>query len=336
MRAAERGAQLTNQLLAFSRRHELLTEPVDVNQVVSEACEMLPRTIGPTIEIETVLDRNAWWAMTEPGQLELAILNLALNARDAMLAGGKLTIATKNIGRGSGRSILPLDPGDYVRISVADTGTGMSEEVRSRAFEPFFTTKEINKGTGLGLSMVYGFAKQSDGTLTIDSEIGNGTTVRIYLPRAPYRSEGAEQEGGQGQCDAGPPSRILVVDDDSAVRAITGTMLRTLGHDAIEAAGGQDALNLLAHDRKFHLLIVDLAMPNMHGEEFAARARVLIPDVPLLFVTGYAERGRVRQRTAGEMLKKPFRRAQLAGKLRYILHAATRRNRRLPIGIEQR
>ena len=333
MRAAERGAQLTNQLLAFSRRHELLTEPVDVNQVVSEACEMLPRTIGPTIEIETVLDRNAWWAMTEPGQLELAILNLALNARDAMLAGGKLTIATKNIGRGSGRSILPLDPGDYVRISVADTGTGMSEEVRSRAFEPFFTTKEINKGTGLGLSMVYGFAKQSDGTLTIDSEIGNGTTVRIYLPRAPYRSEGAEQEGGQGQCDAGPPSRILVVDDDSAVRAITGTMLRTLGHDAIEAAGGQDALNLLAHDRKFHLLIVDLAMPNMHGEEFAARARVLIPDVPLLFVTGYAERGRVRQRTAGEMLKKPFRRAQLAGKLRYILHAATRRNRRLPIGI---
>ncbi|HMD66484.1 MAG TPA: PAS domain S-box protein [Stellaceae bacterium] len=336
MRAAERGAQLTNQLLAFSRRHELLTEPVDVNQVVSEACEMLPRTIGPTIEIETVLDRNAWWAMTEPGQLELAILNLALNARDAMLAGGKLTIATKNIGRGSGRSILPLDPGDYVRISVADTGTGMSEEVRSRAFEPFFTTKEINKGTGLGLSMVYGFAKQSDGTLTIDSEIGNGTTVRIYLPRAPYRSEGAEQEGGQGQCDAGPPSRILVVDDDSAVRAITGIMLRTLGHDAIEAAGGQDALNLLAHDRKFHLLIVDLAMPNMHGEEFAARARVLIPDVPLLFVTGYAERGRVRQRTAGEMLKKPFRRAQLAGKLRYILHAATRRNRRLPIGIEQR
>ena len=336
MRAAERGAQLTNQLLAFSRRHELLTEPVDVNQVVSEACEMLPRTIGPTIEIETVLDRNAWWAMTEPGQLELAILNLALNARDAMLAGGKLTIATKNIGRGSGRSILPLDPGDYVRISVADTGTGMSEEVRSRAFEPFFTTKEINKGTGLGLSMVYGFAKQSDGTLTIDSEIGNGTTVRIYLPRAPYRSEGAEQEGGQGQCDAGPPSRILVVDDDSAVRAITGIMLRTLGHDAIEAAGGQDALNLLAHDRKFHLLIVDLAMPNMHGEEFAAMARVLIPDVPLLFVTGYAEPGRVRQRTAGEMLKKPFRRAQLAGKLRYILHAATRRNRRLPIGIEQR
>jgi len=336
MRAAERGAQLTNQLLAFSRRHELLTEPVDVNQVVSEACEMLPRTIGPTIEIETVLDRNAWWAMTEPGQLELAILNLAINARDAMLAGGKLTIATKNIGRGSGRSILPLDPGDYVRISVADTGTGMSEEVRSRAFEPFFTTKEINKGTGLGLSMVYGFAKQSDGTLTIDSEIGNGTTVRIYLPRAPYRSEGAEQEGGQGQCDAGPPSRILVVDDDSAVRAITGIMLRTLGHDAIEAAGGQDALNLLAHDRKFHLLIVDFAMPNMHGEEFAARARELIPDVPLLFVTGYAEPGRVRQRTAGEMLKKPFRRAQLAGKLRYILHAATRRNRRLPIGIEQR
>ena len=336
MHAAERGAQLTNQLLAFSRRNELLKEPVDVNQVVSEACEMLPRTIGPTIEIETVLDGDAWRAMTEPGQLELAILNLAINARDAMLAGGKLTIATKNITRGSGSRRAPLDPGDYVMISAADTGTGMSEEVRSRAFEPFFTTKEMHKGTGLGLSMVYGFAKQSGGTVTIDSEIGQGTTVRIYLPRAPYRSGDAEHEDDQSQWDAGPPSRILVVDDNSAVRAITGIMLRTLGHEAIEAAGGQEALDLLERDPKFDLLIVDLAMPNMHGDEFAAGARKLIPDVPLLFVTGYAEPGRVRQRIAGEMLKKPFRRAQLAGKLRYILRVATRRNRHHAIGVKQR
>ncbi len=152
MHAAERGAQLTNQLLAFSRRHEVLTEPVDANQLISATCEMLPRTIGPTIAIETVLDEDAWPAMTEPGQLELAILNLAINARDAMPAGGKLTIATKNITRGSGSRRPPLDPGDYVMISVADTGTGMSEEIRSRAFEPFFTTKETGKGTGLGLS----------------------------------------------------------------------------------------------------------------------------------------------------------------------------------------
>ena len=330
IRAAERGAQLTNQLLAFSRPQELITEPVDVNQVVSEACEMLPRTIGPTIEIETVLDADAWWAMTEPAQLELAILNLAINARDAMSAGGKLTIGTNNTAHGY-RSRLPtIDPGDYVAISVADTGTGMSEEVRARAFEPFFTTKGTGKGTGLGLSMVYGFAKQTGGTITIDSELGQGATFRIYLPRAPLRLEAGEEAGGQSPCYAGPPSRILVVDDNSAVRTITAAMIRTLGHDVIEAAGGQDALDLLETDRQFDLLIVDLAMPNMHGDEFAARARGLAPGVPTLFVTGYAEPGRMR--TEGDVLKKPFRRAQLAEKLRYILRVATRRNGRDVIG----
>jgi len=324
IRAAERGAQLTNQLLAFSRPQELITEPVDVNQIVSEACEMLPRTIGPTIAIETVLDADAWWAMTEPAQLELAILNLAINARDAMSAGGKLTIATKNIAHGYLSRLPTLDPGDYVVISVADTGTGMSEEVRARAFEPFFTTKGMGKGTGLGLSMVYGFAKQSGGTITIDSELGQGTTFRIYLPRAPQRLEAAEEAGDQSLCNAGPPSRILVVDDNSAVRTITAVMIRTLGHDVIEAAGGEDALDLLEKDQQFDLLIVDLAMPNMHGDEFAARARGLVPGVPTLFVTGYAEPGRMR--TKGDVLKKPFRRAQLAEKLRYILRVAARRN----------
>jgi PAS domain S-box-containing protein len=328
MRAAERAAQLTNQLLAFSRRHEISKEPVDVNQVVSQACEMLPRTLGPAIAIETALDGDAWWAMTEPGQLELAILNLAINARDAMLQGGTLAISTKNIVRGNGRRFPPLDPGDYVMISVSDTGTGMSEEVCRRAFEPFFTTKELHKGTGLGLSMVYGLAQQSGGTVTIDSEIGNGTSIRIYLPRAP-RTVGAAEAEGQSRWDAGPPSRILVVDDNSAVRAITAIMLRTLGHEAIEAAGGQEALDLLAGDRQFDLLMVDLAMPNMHGDEFVARAGKLIPEVPTLFVTGYADPGRVRQRPEGDILKKPFRRAQLAEKLRWVLPIASpRRNRK--------
>ena len=318
IRAAERSAQLTNQLLVFSRRHEVSTEPIDVNQVISEACEMLPRTIGPTIEIETALACDVWWAMTEPGQLELAILNLAINARDAMLAGGKLTIATRNIAHRSGRGFPPLDPGDYVMVSVKDTGTGMTEEVRSRAFEPFFTTKEVHKGTGLGLSMVYGFANQSGGTVTIDSEVGNGTTIRIYLPRASRRSVGNE-EAEQSRRSAGPHSRILIVDDNIAVRTITAAIVRTLGHDAVEAAGGQDGLDLLQHDRQFDLLIVDLAMPNMHGDEFAARARELVPDVPTLFVTGYAEPGRMQQGPEDGILKKPFRRAQLAEKLRWIL-----------------
>ena len=336
MRAAERGAQLTNQLLAFSRRHEILTEPVDVNQVISETCEMLPRTIGPTIEIETALAGNAWWAMCEPGQLELAILNLAINARDAMLAGGKLAITTKNISRGNDRGFPPLDPGDYVMISLADTGAGMTEEVRRRAFEPFFTTKDVYKGTGLGLSMVYGFAQQCGGTVTIDSEIGSGTNVRIYLPRAPYRTADAEEADQRSRKDAGPPSRILVVDDNSAVRTITAIMLRTFGHNAIEAAGGEDALNRLEGDRQFDLLIVDLAMPNMRGDEFVARAREFIPDVPTLFVTGYAEPGRAKARI-DQILKKPFRMAQLAEKLRHILHAPRRRqNGRNGIGVKQR
>jgi nitrogen-specific signal transduction histidine kinase/CheY-like chemotaxis protein len=333
MRAAERGAQLTNQLLAFSRRHEISTEAVDVNQVVSEACEMLPRTIGPTIEIKTALGGDIWWAMAEPGQLELAILNLAINARDAMLAGGKLTIATRNIVRGNGRQFPPLDPGDYVMISVADTGTGMSEEVRRRACEPFFTTKEVHKGTGLGLSMVYGFAQQSGGTVTIDSEIGQGTTVRIYLRRAPNRAASAEEAGVQGQRNAGPPSRILVVDDNSAVRTITATMLRTLGHEAVEAAGGQNGLDLLQQDRHFDLLIVDLSMPDMPGDEFAARDREFIPGAPTLFVTGYAEPGWAKARL-DQILKKPFRMAQLAEKLRLILRLSRRQNGRNGISLK--
>jgi CheY-like chemotaxis protein len=174
--------------------------------------------------------------------------------------------------------------------------------------------------------MVYGFAKHSGGTVTIDSEIGTGTTVRIYLPRAPHRSAGADEAADQSRWNAGPPSRILVVDDNSAVRAITAIMLRTLGHDAIEAAGGQEALELLERDRHFDLLMVDLAMPNMHGDEFAVRAQELIPGVPTLFVTGYAEPGQVSQRTQREILKKPFRRAQLTEKLRHILGVAARRN----------
>jgi len=334
MRAAERSAQLTNQLLTFSRRHEISREPVDVNQVVSEACEMLPRTIGPTIKIEAALASDTWWAMTELGQLELAILNLAINARDAMSAGGKLTIATRNITRGYGDRFPPLEPGDYVVVSVADTGTGMTEDVRSRAFEPFFTTKEVHKGTGLGLSMVYGFANQSGGTVTIDSEIDSGTTIRIYLPRAPRRS-GRDEDAEPSRWSAGPPSRILIVDDNSAVRTITATMVRTLGHDAVEAAGGEEGLDLLQHDRQFDLLIVDLAMPNMHGDEFAARARELIPGVPVLFVTGYAEPGRW-QHSNDQALKKPFRIAQLAEKLRLILRAAGHQHWRNAVDIQQR
>jgi CheY-like chemotaxis protein len=208
-------------------------------------------------------------------------------------------------------------------LSVSDTGVGMREDVRNRAFEPFFTTKEVHKGTGLGLSIVYGFAQQSGGTATIDSEIDEGTTIHIYLPRAPRLSERTGKQGDQGLRKAGAPSRILIVDDNSAVRTITAAMVRTLGHDTVEAAGGQIGLDLLQQDREFDLLIVDLAMPNMHGDEFVARAREMIPGVPALFVTGYAEPGWGRRRYDA-LLKKPFRIAQLAEQLRQILPAVKR------------
>jgi PAS domain S-box-containing protein len=208
MRAAERGGKLTNQLLAFSRRDDLLIAPVDVNYVISNTCEMLlPRTIGPTITIEKALDPDVWPAMTQDSQLELAILNLAINARDAMPGGGKLTISTAKVARGNRSRLLRIEPGDYVMISVADTGIGMSEEVRIRAFEPFFTTKEAGKGTGLGLSMVYGFAQQSGGTVTIGSEIGGGTTFRIYLPRAGHRSGENEEIADRSKRNTALPSR---------------------------------------------------------------------------------------------------------------------------------
>jgi PAS domain S-box-containing protein len=321
IRSVDRGAKLMQQLLAFSRRDDMQTEPVDVNYLTAQLCEMLPRSIGPTIAIKTALAPDAWQAMTDPGQLELAIINLAINARDAMLVGGELTISTVNVA--STRSGLPagLKASDYVMLSVADTGTGMGEEVRQRAFEPFYTTKEAGKGTGLGLSMVYGFAKQSGGAVTIDSDIGRGTVIRLYLPRAQPLPDTADGDCPRTQADAGPSARILVVDDDDDVRGVTATLLRTLGHEASEAASGQDALGLLQRDPRFDLLMVDLLMPKMHGTAFAAEARRLVPGVPVLFITGYNGTSHARKMSDGQyLIKKPFRLAELAEKLGYILH----------------
>jgi nitrogen-specific signal transduction histidine kinase/ActR/RegA family two-component response regulator len=320
IRSVDRGAKLTNQLLTFSRREDIVTEPVDVNYLTTQLCEMLPRTLGPAIAIKTALAPDAWPAMTEPAQLELAILNLAINARDAMLAGGELTISTANIN--SSKSGLPvsLKAGDYVTLSVADTGTGMSEEIRGRAFEPFYTTKEVGKGTGLGLSMVYAFAKQCGGAATIESEIGKGTVIRLHLPRAHPLPDTAEKDGAQQQPDSGPGARILVVDDDNEVRNVTTTLLSTLGHEASEAASGQEALSLLRQDRNFDLLMIDLLMPTMPGTIFAVEARRLIPGVPLLFITGYNGASDARKPSEAQyLIKKPFRLADLAEQVKDIL-----------------
>jgi PAS domain S-box-containing protein len=318
LRAAEKGAEFTNQLLSFSRRNTVRAEPVDLERMLAEACMMLPRTLGPQVAIERVVDRDLWQAATTPASLQLAILNLAINARDAMPWGGTLTMTAKNIARRTARLPPDIDPGDYVVISIADTGSGMSEQVRSQAFEPFFTTKEPGKGTGLGLSMVYGFAKQSGGTAIIDSEIGRGTAVRIYLPRARAGLAQREEEAAQDELSAGPPSRVLVVDDNSDVRTAMSTIIRGFGHEVIEAAGGESALETLARDRGFDLLVIDLAMPVMHGVELAEKVRRQLPAVPLLFVTGdtRAPGGEIGD---PQVLRKPFRQADLAERLRDLL-----------------
>jgi CheY-like chemotaxis protein len=284
----------------------------------------LPRTIGPQIAIEALPNGDVWQAVTTPASLELAILNLAINARDAMPSGGTLTIASKNLPQGKASLPPDLDRGDYVMISVTDTGSGMSEQVRSQAFEPFFTTKEAGRGTGLGLSMVYAFAKQSGGTVTIDSEIGKGTVVRIYLPRATDRIPPSEDRRSRNEVSAGPPSRILVADDDESVRTTISALIREFGHEPIEAPGGREALELLERDCQFDLLIIDFSMPAMHGVELAARARSRLPLVPVLFVTGD------RDAEVGQdaILRKPFRQDDLAEKLRDLLSGKAARARR--------
>ena len=316
VRAAGRGARLTDQLLAFARKQELVTGPVEVNQLIRDMGEMLLRTIGPTITIKTALEEFLWPAESDASQLEVAILNLALNARDAMPAGGSLTIATANLPERSGRT-TDLPRGDYVTVTVSDTGTGMSAEVLARACEPFFTTKPSGRGSGLGLSMVYGFARQSGGAVAIESLLDQGTSVSLILPRS-AASVVIDAAGEEERLDAGRPGRILVVDDDPAVREVTAMLARDLGHTTEEAECGDSALALLQRDRRFDLLLVDIAMPNMHGLLFAEKARALLPVVPVLFVTGYPEP--VHSELArSALLKKPYRRADLAAKLRAIL-----------------
>jgi signal transduction histidine kinase/CheY-like chemotaxis protein len=326
LHAADQGAKLTDQLLRFSRRNDVHGEPVDVGRLVAEACSMLPRTIGPYIAIERLGDGKLWHAVGDRGSLELALLNLAINARDAMpAANATLKIGARNIARGGAPLPPDLDPGDYVVISVTDTGTGMSEQVCRQALEPFFTTKEPGKGTGLGLglSMVYGFAKQSGGTVTIDSEIGKGTTVSIYLPRAGYSSTTAEEILDRREISARPPSRVLVVDDHGGVRDAISTLVRSFGHEAIEAASGEAALDLLERDRRFDLLIIDLAMPVIDGTELARFARQRIPGVPMLFVSGDAEASADEEIGGAHLLRKPFRQTDLAQKLRDLLRRET-------------
>jgi PAS domain S-box-containing protein len=309
--AAERGASLTQRLLSFSRQRDLRLQAVDVNQVITGMNDLLTRTLGGVIRIERHLHDGLWTAMVDPDQLELAILNLCINARDAMTENGVLTLSTRNETVEEGR-ITELSGGEYVVISVKDTGSGIPPEVLARVLEPFFTTKEVGKGTGLGLPMVYGLAQQSGGTVTIHSTIGAGTTVELYLSRAAVEREDGPQEEPAIAPNA-PKMRILLVDDDAEVRTVTAAYLNEMGHRVVEAADGLSALDILKADDQIDVLIADFAMPGMTGTDLADKAREIRSDLSILLVTGYADPKRLPNGYL--MLHKPFSRADLAAKV---------------------
>jgi PAS domain S-box-containing protein len=327
--AGERGAELTQRLLAFSRRQTLLPVEVDCNQLVDSIRRMLRRTLREDIDIRTAIEPALWHSFADSTQLEAAILNLAINAQDAMPHGGCLTIATANVPLDeSYQSYHPeVPPGHYVMIAVTDDGDGMPPEVRERAFEPFFTTKEVGKGTGLGLSMVYGFVKQSNGHVTLYSEPGLGTTVRLYLPAQSTAS--MPLTGTVPVAHSEPPrgrETVLVAEDDPFVRSHAVTCLESLGYQVIAAVDGNDALARLNQGIEPDILFTDIVMPGgINGLELAERAKQLRPGLKVLITSGYAletlaARGRLHADVA--VLHKPYRKAELAQRLRDALDGA--------------
>jgi|GEM_PF-3313396 len=323
--AADNATNLIKQLLAFSRRQALQLVAVDVNATVTAMDDMLRRSLGVRVEIEFVLAANLWRAHADRAQVESALLNLGINARDAMADGGKLTIETHNAHLDEHYASLNPDvtPGDYVALAVTDTGVGMSPEVRERALEPFFTTKEVGKGSGLGLSMVYGFARQSKGHIKIYSEVGRGTTVRLYLPRDVSGVE-AVPAADAAASDQGTEI-ILVVEDDAQVRTLATASLRERGYTVIEAANGAEAVSLLDSNAHIDLVLTDVVMPGtLTGKEVAERALAVRPGMKVLFTSGYADASVMRNglvAAGARFLSKPYRGGQLAATIRGLLDA---------------
>jgi PAS domain S-box-containing protein len=320
--SAQRAAALTHRLLAFARRQSLDTKPSDVNALVQGMEELLHRTLGEQVSLSTELSEGLWPALADDNQLENAILNLAINARDAMPEGGRLTIETANTRLDAAYAATAEDvsPGDYVMIAVSDTGSGMPPDVLAKAFDPFFTTKPIGEGTGLGLSMIYGFIKQSAGHVRIYSEVGHGTTIKMFLRRAEEARETAADEAGE--VPLGQGETVLVVEDDEAVRLIITSVLEELGYRHLEAPDGYRALPILQSDVRIDLLVTDVGLPKMNGRQLAEMARAARPGLRVLFVTGYAEKAAVRHgflEPGMEMLMKPFALDALATKIRGML-----------------
>ncbi|MDF7775183.1 PAS domain S-box protein [Sphingomonas sp. AOB5] len=323
---AERAAVLTQRLLAFARRQPLAPSRIDPNRLISGMSDLLARTLGETVEIETVQSARVWPIEVDANQLENAIINLAVNARDAMPKGGKLTIETANthLDKHYTERDVEVVPGQYVVISVSDTGGGMDEATLAHAFEPFFTTKEVGRGTGLGLSMVYGFIKQSGGHVQLYSEPGHGTTVKIYLPR--HHGPAGEEPAPEPEVEAPRGlhgETILVCEDDESVRAFSAEVLRELGYTVVEAANGPDALAALDSTDKVDLLFTDVVLPQgMTGAQLAAEAQERRPGLRVLYTTGYARNAIVhhgRLDPGVELLPKPFTYADLAARVRELL-----------------
>ena len=323
--AAQDGANLTSQLLAFGRRQPLNPRPTDLGPLISNFSELLRRTLGESIELQIRVSGSNNLSVVDAPQLQNAVLNLVINARDAMPRGGKLTIdvSQTRLDADYAQMYPEIRTGRYVLVAVTDNGAGMTEEVRQRAFEPFFTTKAMGAGTGLGLSMVYGFVKQSGGNIQIYSELNRGTSIRIFLPLAEAVRTSEKMDPGATAIGAMPrgSETILVVEDDARVRRVTTARLRSLGYDVIEAGNGAAALALLAAHPKIAMMFTDVVMPGgMNGDELTEAALVARPDLRVLFTSGYAEPAIARQGLgAGAWLKKPYTAAELAAKIREII-----------------
>jgi PAS domain S-box-containing protein len=327
MRGAQRAASLTQRLLAFSRRQPLNPKPLDINRFLIGSAEFISRTLGESIEIETVGAAGLWTVEIDTNQLEIALVNLAVNARDAMPNGGKLTLEASNaiLDREYCQSNPEITPGQYVLLSVSDTGCGMSKDTLARAFEPFFTTKEMGHGTGLGLSQVFGFVKQSGGHVKIYSEVGQGTAVKIYLPRFFGIDESEQLVQGEllGQGENG--ENILIVEDDDDVRAYLTDVVRSLGYGVLAAANGKLALDLLGQVKSpVALLLTDVVMPGMTGRELADLATTLRPELKVLYMTGYSRNAIThhgRLDPGLDVLNKPITQSELAARIRDSLDA---------------
>ena len=321
VKSAHGAANLIHRLLAFSRQQSLDVKPLDINEMIVSLDGLLRRSIDENIELKFEFDAAAGMAATDANQLETAILNLLINARDAMPEGGTITISTRPHRFAETGGPSGVSPGHYICLSVSDTGTGMPQDVVDKAFDPFFTTKPVGQGTGLGLSMIYGFVKQARGHVEIDSELGRGTDVRIYLPQA---TQEPESQGAEPVREISPGSgeTVLVAEDNSGVRMVISNLVREMNFDPIMVADGPEAIEVIKRGQKIDLLITDVGLPGLNGRQVAEFARQIWPRVRVLFITGYAEAARHRAEfliPGAELMAKPFQPEELAAKIHELL-----------------